>query len=84
MPSFLPQPTSPGPTTILATRYLRKASQQGVSPFQKAAYEQLAKLHESKDFAGGELEGITRNADDPMAVLHKMGQDVLPVLVDAL
>jgi hypothetical protein len=65
-------------------RYLRKASQQGVSPFQKAAYEQLAKLHESKDFAGGELEGITRNADDPMAVLHKMGLDVLPVLVDAL
>ena len=66
-------------------RYLRLASQQGVSPVQKAAYEQLARLYrgdfteviDSCDFAGP----LPNNS---MAILFKMGLDVLPVVAVAL
>ena len=71
---------------VRGERYVRMASQRGIVPLQKAAYEQVARLYQG-DF--GEVIdchdfALPRIANNPMAVLYKMGLEVLPVMVEAL
>ena len=78
-------------------RYLRAAAREGVSPFDKKVYEQLAKIHRGNFPVSGGLwllfaanpawpgEASNRQPpDDAMDVLIGMGLDVLPVLTEAL
>jgi hypothetical protein len=78
--------------------YLKKAGEARISPLQRTAYEELSKVHAVSFFTLGvpppnAFAYNTRQSggywgwesgDHPMAVLYRMGLDVLPTLVEAL
>jgi hypothetical protein len=77
-------------------RYLKAAARPGITVLQKAAYEQLAKIHAEGDFSmpldpsstyldspAGTYTGF-QTRGDPAGVLFRMGVEVLPTLTDAL
>jgi len=70
----------------VANRWDAKARQAGITPLQRRAYQQLAKLH---DFKAQQLTNwghlyYVHPRPNPMTILRDMGMDVLPALAEAL
>jgi RNA polymerase sigma factor (sigma-70 family) len=69
-------------------RWLRAAQRPNLSAREKAAYEQLAKVHrcafQNVTWTARSFLDLGKDSDGPMDVLYRMGLDVLPQLAEAL
>ena len=67
-----------------SARWQHKAEQRGISPTQKTACEQLAKLPTMASYITEWPDLDFHTGDDPMLVLYRLGFEVVPTLVEAL
>jgi RNA polymerase sigma factor (sigma-70 family) len=79
----------PEPPMENLNRWEKLLQDRNLTPRQRAAYEQIAKLHTVKLERGEhpgmiEIPSSDRNSKVPTDVLYKMGIDVLPMLAEAL
>jgi RNA polymerase sigma factor (sigma-70 family) len=84
-----PAPVGPRENPPVKNRWEKRLEDKDLKAKQRAAYEQLAKLHTVKldqdDHRGTiHIPSWVENSKLPTDVLYKMGVDVLPILAEAL
>jgi hypothetical protein len=88
-PDKLVSAPPPEPPMENLNRWEKLLQDRNLTAKQRAAYEQIAKLHTVKllqeEFPGSiQIPSFDRNSKVPTDVLYKMGIDVLPMLAEAL
>jgi RNA polymerase sigma factor (sigma-70 family) len=70
------------------TRWEKRLQDKDLTAKQRAAYEQIAKLHTVKldqgDWGSIQIPSFGQESKIPTDVLYQMGMDVLPILAEAL
>jgi RNA polymerase sigma factor (sigma-70 family) len=92
LPDSAPTSTASGtaeePPVKTLTRWEKRLQDKDLTAKQRAAYEQIAKLHTVKldqgDWGSIQIPSFGQESKIPTDVLYQMGVDVLPILAEAL
>ena len=87
--ALISSPTAPRQETPVNARWEKRLEDKSLTAKQRAAYEQIAKLHTVKLFSRDSRGSLWMPSFDPKSklptdVLHRMGVDALPFLAEAL